>query len=112
MTSTITDEYMNEMRGQAKDYSFVLLKKTPEFGTEAWPIIWEHGRRNFWLRARGTVPIVSPIADDSPIAGFYVFNVSLEEARQIMTEDPGVQAGLFTFEVHPCRGFPGDALSL
>jgi hypothetical protein len=27
-----------------------------------------------------------------------------------MNDDPGVQAGVFTFEVHPCRGFPGDSL--
>jgi hypothetical protein len=27
-----------------------------------------------------------------------------------MADDPGVQAGIFTFEVHACRGFPGDAL--
>jgi hypothetical protein len=111
VTLEITDEYMNEMRGQAKDYSFVLLKKTPEFGVDAWPTVWEHGRRNFWLRAQGMLAIVCPIADDSPLAGFYVFDVSPEEARRIMTEDPGVQAGLFTFEVHSCRGFPGDALS-
>ena len=45
------------------------------------------------------------------LAGIYSFNVSPEEAHDIMTEDPAVLAGLFTFEVHPCRGFPGDALS-
>ena len=60
MTLEITDEYMNEMRGQAKDYSFVLLKKTPEFGVDAWPTVWEDGRRNFWLRAQGTLAIVCP----------------------------------------------------
>jgi len=27
-----------------------------------------------------------------------------------MGDDPGVAAGVFTYEVHPCRGFPGDAL--
>ena len=33
-----------------------------------------------------------------------------EETKEIMDGDPGVQAGLFVYEVHPCRGFPGDAL--
>jgi hypothetical protein len=28
----------------------------------------------------------------------------------IMDGDPGVQAGIFTYEVHPVRSFPGDAL--
>ena len=27
-----------------------------------------------------------------------------------MDDDPGVQAGVFTYEVHPVRGFPGDGL--
>jgi hypothetical protein len=111
VTLEITDEYMNEMLGQAKDYSFVLLQKTSAFGTDSRPTIWEHGRRNFSLRAQGTLAIVCPITDDSPLAGVYIFNVSPDEARRIMSEDPGVQAGLFTFDVHPCRGFPGDALS-
>ena len=31
---------------------------------EAWPIVWEHGRRNFALRADGLVSIILPVADD------------------------------------------------
>jgi hypothetical protein len=27
-----------------------------------------------------------------------------------MGDDPGVAAGVFTYEVHSCRGFPGDSL--
>ena len=27
-----------------------------------------------------------------------------------MDGDPGVQAGVFVYELHPCRSFPGDAL--
>jgi hypothetical protein len=27
-----------------------------------------------------------------------------------MDGDPGVQAGVFVYDVHTCRGFPGDAL--
>jgi hypothetical protein len=27
-----------------------------------------------------------------------------------MNDDPGVAAGVFMCEVHPCLGFPGDAL--
>jgi hypothetical protein len=27
-----------------------------------------------------------------------------------MDEDPGVKAGIFVYEVHACRGFPGDCL--
>ena len=27
-----------------------------------------------------------------------------------MDDDPGVLAGVFRYELHPCRGFPGDHL--
>jgi hypothetical protein len=27
-----------------------------------------------------------------------------------MDHDPGVEAGIFTYEIHPVRGFPGSAL--
>ena len=32
------------------------------------------------------------------------------EMNALLPDDPGVQAGVFTFEVHTCRGFPGDSL--
>lgn len=73
-------------------------------------IIWEHGRRNFALRADGVLPIVCPVSDGSDIAGIGVLNTSVEEAQKIMDEDPGVQAGVFVYEIHPCRSFPGSSL--
>lgn len=39
------------------------------------------------------------------------FDTSVDETRRIMDDDPGVRAGIFTYEVHVTRGFPGDALS-
>jgi hypothetical protein len=113
MTSIeISDEYMTEMRAKTKRYTAVLLKVTARFAEgDAWPIVWEHGRRNFALRARGILSIVCPINDDSDLAGLYIFNTDPDETSRLMTDDPGVQAGIFTFDVHPCRGFPGDALS-
>jgi hypothetical protein len=29
---------------------------------------------------------------------------------RIMSNDPGVQAGLFTYDIHPTRTFPGSSL--
>jgi hypothetical protein len=40
-----------------------------------------------------------------------VFAATVEETTEIMEGDPGVQAGVFVYDVHPCMGFPGDALS-
>jgi hypothetical protein len=103
--TTITDEYMREMLHRSKNYSLVILKAGPkrhEPGVET--IIWEHGRRNFALRANGILSIVCPVADDSDTSGVGIFNVSIEDTRRLMDEDPGVKAGVFVYELHACRG--------
>jgi hypothetical protein len=64
----------------------------------------------FGLRDDGELAVVLPVADGSDVCGICVFTGTVEETIAIMNEDPGVRAGVFTFEVHPCRGIPGDAL--
>ena len=109
---TITDEYMRQMLPTAKSYCLVILKATPKsYEPGADKIVWEHGRRNFGLREEGVLSIVCPVRDGSEVSGIYIFNIGVEPARQIMDEDPGVKAGVFTYEVHECRGFPGQCLS-
>jgi len=108
---TISDEYMRQMLATTKTYSVAILKAGPNRnapGVEK--IIWEHGRRNFALRAAGRLAIVCPVTDRSEVCGVGIFDCSIEETKQIMDEDPGVKAGVFTYEIHPCRSFPGDAL--
>jgi hypothetical protein len=108
---TFTDAEMNELLPAAKPYSVVILKKGPNYGADGTPaIIWEHGRRNFGLRHDKVLPVVLPIADDSEVCGVGVFDATVDDATALMNDDPGVSAGVFTFDVHPCRGFPGDAL--
>jgi hypothetical protein len=107
----VTDEFMLEMRGKSRPYTMVLLKRGPNREMEGVDkIIWEHGRRNHELRLSGKMPIVMPIVDGGEINGLCIFVTGIEEATAIMNADPGVQAGVFTFEVHPGRSFPGDAL--
>ena len=109
-TDHITDEYMNDRIAKAKPYALIVLRPNPEyFAAESRPIVWEHGRRNMALQAAGIMPIVCPVGDDE-ISGIGIFNTEPDEARAIMADDPGVRAGIFTFEVHASRGFPGDAL--
>jgi len=109
--TTITDDYMRQMMSLSRDYSALILRKGPKYSQPgAEKIIWEHGRRNFALLAEGILPIVCPVRDGSDVAGIGVLTRSVEESRAIMDEDPGVKAGLFVYEVHPCRSFPGSAL--
>jgi hypothetical protein len=109
--TTITDEYMQQMRAKTKNYTIVILKAGPhkhQKGAEK--IIWEHGRRNYELRADGVLAIVCPISDGSDVCGLDIFNATVEEAKKIIDEDPGVKAGVFVYEIHACRSFPGDSL--
>ena len=109
---TISDEYMKEMITKTRDYTIVILRATQkrnEPGAER--IIWEHGRRNFSLREEGKLPIACPINDGTEVKGIGIFTTNVEETKRIMDEDPGVKAGIFTYEVHKCRSSPGAMLS-
>jgi hypothetical protein len=108
----ISDEFMRERIGKAQPYTAVLLRKTSLFqrpGADA--IVWEHGRRNMALEEHGVLAIVLPVNNDpGDWAGLAVFNAPAVQVREIMDSDPGVRAGIFSYEVHPVRGFPGAQL--
>ena len=109
--AAVTDEFMREMLSKTRSYSVVLLKRTPKRDApEADAIVWEHGRRNFALRAEGVLSIVCPVTDSGGLSGLGIFNAPVEQVRRIMEEDPAVQAGIFTYELYPVRSFPGDTL--
>ena len=109
--ATITDEYMKQMIATTKNYTVVILKAGPNRDrADLQQIIWEHGRRNFALRADGLLSIVCPISDDSDTHGIGIFNDGIEETKKIMYDDPAVIEGVFVYETHPARSFPGDSL--
>lgn len=109
--TTITDEFMRRMGSTTRNYCVMILKAGPNKHMEgAEKIIWEHGRRNYELRADGLLSIVCPVSDGSDVSGIGIFNARVEEVKKIMDEDPGVQAGVFVYEIHACRSFPGDCL--
>jgi hypothetical protein len=62
------------------------------------------------MRADGLLSIVCPINDGSDVSGVGIFNLGPDETAKLMDEDPGVRAGVFVYELHPSRSFPGDAL--
>jgi hypothetical protein len=107
----ITDEFMSEMLAKTRPYSVVLLRAGPNHDVpDVGAIVWEHGRRNFSLRADGHLAIVCPVVDGTDWRGIGIFPGTVEDVTEIMEGDPGVQAGVFTFEVHPVISFPGDCL--
>ncbi len=109
--TTITDEFMRQRISQTRQYCIVILKAGPNRNMDGVEkIIWEHGRRNFELRAEGMLSIVCPISDGSDVSGVGIFNAPVEEVKKIMDEDPAVKAAVLVYETHPCRGFPGDSL--
>lgn len=107
----VSDETMQRELARLAPYTLVLLRRGPNADhPDVRAIVWEHGRRNFALRARGDIAIVAPVRDDSPLEGLYVFNTDAARTEEIMAGDPCVAAGIFSFEVHPIVAFPGDAL--
>jgi hypothetical protein len=89
----------------------VLLKAGPAYGRpDSEAVIWEHGRRNFALRAEGVLAVVGPVLDDTEPCGGRPFPGRRRGGDRIIDGDPGVQAGRFTHEVDPSRRFPGDRL--
>jgi len=111
MKTIISDEEMREKLDQSRDYTVVLPRVVPAADlSQSRPLIWEHGRRNFVLRAEGILPIVLRVADDSDWAGIGIFNASPEETERILADDPAIRVGIFSYELHPVKGFPGDCL--
>ena len=109
--SSITDDYMHGMLAKTRPYTVVILRKTPKrHEQEADKLVWEHGRRNFELRRDGKLCVVCPVGDESSVSGISIFSTDPEETRWLMEEDPGVKAGVFTYEIHPTHSFPGDSL--
>ena len=113
----VTDGMLQQALPTTKPYTVVVLKVGPRFqplgpdrSSEVADIIWAHGKRNYALHLAGLMPIVCPIADGSGVTGVSVFDAGPDEVDQIMAGDPGVRAGLFTYDIHPSRSFPGSSL--
>ncbi|MGA2874360.1 MAG: hypothetical protein ABSE82_02365 [Nitrososphaerales archaeon] len=108
----ITDEYMNDMLKTTRPYTVVILRATTKRNEPgADQIVWEHGRRNFVLRRDGRLCIVCPATDEGNVSGLYIFNTDVDETRKIMDEDPAVRSGIFRYDIHSVRSFPGDSLA-
>ena len=113
----VTDEQLEEALPTTKPYTILLLKAGPGYqapgpdrDADVEKVIWAHGKRNFALRLAGLMPIVCPVADGSRVTGVSIFDATPEAVDSMMSLDPGVKAGVFTYEIHPTRSFPGSML--
>jgi hypothetical protein len=108
---SISDETMRQGRASTRAYTIVLLHRGPRYDPpRSDAVIWEHGRRNYALRAAGLLSVVCPISDGTHVAGVAIFNADAEAVDRILRGDPAVQADILTYEIHPTRSFPGDSL--
>jgi hypothetical protein len=107
----MSDDTMRERLSAARSYTLALLSAGPRYGQDgSSSIIWEHGRRNMRLQTAGIMRIVCPVRDDSPLCGLGIFALDLATTDTVMADDPGVRAGIFTYELHPVSGSPGSTL--
>lgn len=113
----VSEEEFLAIRQAARPYTVMILRAGPNFrmpgpdgDTRVTEIITRHGKRNVALKLAGLMPIICPIGDGSGVTGIGVFDAGPEDVERIMAADPGVMAGVFTYEVHACRSFPGSAL--
>lgn len=113
----VTDESLEKALRTTRTYTIVVLKASENYSApdldrdpDVEKTIWRHGKRNFALREAGLMPIICPVSDGSDVTGIAIFDASAEDVDLIMTQDPGVQAGIFTYDIHPTRSFPGSTL--
>jgi len=112
LVTYVPDDVMQAGLATTRAYALAILREGPAYHDEgARTIVWEHGRRNFGLRADGLLNVVCPVNDDSEVCGVGIFDATVEEVERIMAGDPGVVAGVFRYDVHACRSFPGDSLA-
>jgi hypothetical protein len=113
----VTDAMLQQALPAARPFTVVVLRAGPTFeppgpdrSPEVAEIIWAHGKRNLALRLAGLMPVVCPVADGSGVTGIGVFDAGPEDVDRIMSRDPGVRAGVFTYDIHPSMSFPGSRL--
>lgn len=114
----VTDEMLRHALQGIRPYTVCILKAGPGFQEpgptrDSWvaELIWEHGKRNYALYLAGLMRIVCPVGDGSGTTGVSIFDADADEVDRIMRQDPGVKAGVFTYEIHPSQTFPESRLT-
>ncbi len=108
----VSDDAIREIFRTTQSFTAVILRAGPNRHlADADAVIWEHGRRSLELRLDGKLRIICLVNDESDVEGIGIMSTNLEETRRIMNEDPAIKSGVFVYEVHSTRSFPGDNLN-
>lgn len=104
MGATIGAQEKIEPQHKLIEFHMALLKQGPKYSAAGMSkeLQEQHIANVMSLLATEKAVIAGPLADDSGIAGVFVFRAkSAEEARSWAEADPAVKAGFFTAEMHP-----------
>lgn len=102
-----------EAKLEMKKYYVALLRRGPAWTSERTPESVKHGEGHMAhiekMATAGKLLIAGPFdvdrSDAKALAGIYIFEVeTIEEARELVGQDPAVQAGRFVPEVLPWFG--------
>ena len=63
------------------------------------------------MAEEGKLQIAGPFGDDGNWRGIFIFDVnSEEEVKELLKNDPAIQAGRLSYEIHPWWSEPGNCL--
>jgi hypothetical protein len=102
---------MKEIITKTEAYTLVILKAAQNVSVhDAEKKLSGNREKELSLQDEGKLCIVCPVIDSTDVKGVGIFSTGEKETKKIMDDDPAVKAGIFTYEIHPCRNFPGDRL--
>lgn len=108
-------EENNSETPKLKQYYFVMLVKGPhrdDIDSLSLVKIQEGHMANINKMAEsGKLQIAGPFGDDGNWRGIFIFDVATEEeVRELLKDDPAIQAGRLAYEIHPWWTMPGGCL--
>src|SRR6266446_698979 len=100
------DEQKSSSPPELTSYYFVLLTRGPQWTADKTPatekIQAAHIANITKLHDAGKLVLAGPFTDDGNWRGIFVFKTaSIEETKSLIENDPAVQAGRLSYEIHP-----------
>jgi len=99
---------------QLKEYFFVMLKRGPNRSQDSVTTqkLQEGHMANIQKMANdGHLAIAGPFGDDGDWRGIFIFKTkTLEEAKNLVEQDPMIKAGRLIYEIHPWWTMKGAKL--